>query len=631
MEETQTFAPLLIVIFLAFLVPLTLSRLRRFRLPIVVGEILAGILIGRSGFGWVSGHDPVLELLSEFGFVFLFFLAGTEIDFSNIVHLNNGGNNNNNRLLGVIPLSILAYALTLGLSTLAGWWLVSQGYGANAWMVGLLFATSSLGIVVAVLKEQNFSRTRLGQTILTAALIADFGTLLLFTVSVAILSRGISTEILLIGLLFVAFIFIYRFGNFFFNRLKPIPKIMEEMSTATAQIKMRAAFSLLLAFVVLAEFVGTEIVMGAFLAGAIVSLLSTPRDHEALTQLEAIGFGFFIPVFFIMIGVNFNFSALLDTEPVTFLNIPRAFLLVPLILLIAIGVKVFPALLYKFHFTWRQMFGIGVLISARLSLIVAESTIELQMGLIDDSVNAAVILTAMMLATFTPLGFNRLVEKPEEAEQAPILVIGAGELGVQIAKQLDKQGEKVLIIDSDEKLIERAKKHALPALAADPEKPGPEITPYYRQARTLINTYINGEVNFRICQLAKEVFGVENVVTSVNQPGDLPRFEQLGVTAMNPALDQAALMVLMALNPTAYELLTRTDDEKAVREIVVENAHVAGQTIRSIQFPGDVLVLALRRNGDLIVPDGTTRLDLYDHLTLVGSLEDVDEASYLFG
>ena len=218
MEETRTFAPLLIVIFLAFLVPLGLSRFKHVRLPIVVGEILAGILIGRSGLGWVQGHDPVLDLLSEFGFVFLFFLAGTEIDFSNFLRkIGNGAASAKEKFLGVLPLSFYSYGLTLIFSLIAGWWMVAGGFVTNPWMMALIFAPSSLGIIVAVLKEQSFSRTRLGQAILTTALVADFGTLLLFTVSIAIISSGLTLEILLIGVLFVAFVFMYRFGNFFFR------------------------------------------------------------------------------------------------------------------------------------------------------------------------------------------------------------------------------------------------------------------------------------------------------------------------------------------------------------------------------------------------------------------------------
>ena len=76
MHDTRTFAPLLLVVGLAFVVPLVLSRLKRLRLPIIVGEILAGILVGRSGLGWVGHEDPLLHLLAQLGFVFLMFLSG---------------------------------------------------------------------------------------------------------------------------------------------------------------------------------------------------------------------------------------------------------------------------------------------------------------------------------------------------------------------------------------------------------------------------------------------------------------------------------------------------------------------------------------------------------------------------
>lgn len=632
MEETRTFAPLLIVIFLAFLVPLVLSRFKRIRLPIVVGEILVGILIGRSGLGWVQQHDPVLDLLSEFGFVFLFFLAGTEIDFSSFLrNIGNGAASTKEKLLGMFPLSLYSYGLTLIFSLIVGFWMVSRGYVTNAWMMALIFAPSSLGIIVAVLKEQSFSRTRLGQGILTTALVADFGTLLLFTISVAIISSGLTLEILLIGLLFVAFVFMYRFGNFFFNRLKPVRRAMEELSTATAQIKVRAAFTLLLIFVVLSEVVGTEIVLGAFLAGAIISLLATPDDRDAMHQLEAVGFGFFIPIFFIMIGVNFNLDALLNTPAISFLNIPQAFLLVPILLLIAIAVKFIPALLFKFQFGWRETVAIGTIMSARLSLIVAEAEIEQQLGIIDESVNAAIILTAMLLATFAPILFNRIAKKEAEEAPPPILIIGAGELGLQVARQLVESGKDILLIDPDEERILRAKQHSLPAIAACVDDQDPSTTPYFRKARILINTYNDSELNYRICKLARETFEIDTVVTRLAQPTEIERFKQLGVTTMNPALDQAALLVLLALNPSAYELLTRSDDTKAVREVMIENSQLVGKNLQSIRFPGDVLVLALRRNGDLILPHGNTVFELFDQLTLVGSQDDVEAASMIFG
>ena len=147
--------------------------------------------------------------------------------------------------------------------------------------------------------------------------------MLLITVVVAALSHGLALDILLIGVLFVAFFLMYQFGAMFFNQIPAVRRMIDELSTATAQIKIRIAFTIMLVFVALAEMLGTEIILGAFLAGAVISLLSTPEDDETMHQLESFGFGFFIPIFFIMVGVDFNFDALLASS--------QALLLLPIL------------------------------------------------------------------------------------------------------------------------------------------------------------------------------------------------------------------------------------------------------------------------------------------------------------
>ena len=204
MEEQISFMPLLLVILLAFIVPLALSRVRQLRLPVVVGEIIAGILVGRSGLGWVPSHDAVLDLLAQFGFVFLMFLAGMEIDFSNLgpdrpVRSRASGPDRSS--WNPATLGGLTFVLTLALSTAIGLGLTALGLVRNPWMMALILSTTSLGVVMPVLKERGLSAGRFGQTILIAALVADFATMLLITVVVAALSRGITPDILLIGLL----------------------------------------------------------------------------------------------------------------------------------------------------------------------------------------------------------------------------------------------------------------------------------------------------------------------------------------------------------------------------------------------------------------------------------------------
>lgn len=621
MEETRSFLPLLIVVFLAFLVPILLSRFKKLSLPIVVGEIIAGILIGRSGLGWVQQHDPTLDLLAEFGFVFLMFLSGMEIDFSSLnLSTDNSGKKSGNGW-GPLPIASLSFFVTLVLSLLAAFLFQGMALVRNPWMMALILSTTSLGVVVPVLKERGLSSGRYGQTLMIAALIADFATMLLITVVVAAISSGLTLDILLIGLLFVAFFFMYRFGMFFFNRIPGVRRMIDELSHATAQIKVRASFTLMLIFVVLAETLGTELILGAFLAGAIISLLRGPEDADLAHQLEAIGFGFFIPIFFIMVGVDFNLGALLSSS--------GALLLVPLLLVAAILVKLLPTMLFRLNFNWRETFAAGALLSARLSLIIAASAIGLRIGVISESVNAAIILVAIITVTASPMVFNRILPLGE-LEVHPIVIAGAGQLGMQVAKNLIEHNEHVVLIDSDPHRIQRAQERGFEAVRAYADRYDEAAEPHLNQAKSLVCVFSDVELNYRVCQRARTTYGIDHVVSRVTAPGEVDRFEQLGVTPLNAAMDQAMLLVLLTRNPALYELLTRTDDDKEVCEVTVYNPAFIDRPLSSLELPEDLLILAVRKDGELVVPHGYTRLNPGDKITLLGTKDCINTTQIEF-
>ncbi|MHB1003883.1 MAG: monovalent cation:proton antiporter family protein [Thermoleophilia bacterium] len=618
MEESYSYAPLLVVIGLAFIVPLLLLRFRRLGLPIVVGEIIAGIVIGRSGFDLVKGHDPVLELLSQLGFVFLMFLAGMEIDLSGLriagfFHPRKGQ-------WSPLQLGALSFLLTIIIAAVLSLGLARLGGGQNIWMMTLILSTTSLGVVLPVLKESGLSSSLFGQVILTTAMIADFATMLLITVLVAVVSGGASFEILLIGLLFVAFFIIYRTLALFFKDIPGFRRAIEELSHASAQIKVRAAFAMMLVFVALSQALGTELILGAFLAGLIMSLLSTPDDAGLSGKLEAIGYGFFIPIFFIMVGVSFNFAALTGSA--------RSLLLVPLFLAAAVAVKMLPALVLRLQFTWRECLAAGALLSARLSLIIAASAIGLRLGIISESVNAAIILVAAVTVTVAPVVFSRLAPR-RSAVVAPIVIASAGELALQVAARLKAHGEALLLVDPDDDRVRHARSHGYDAEQARLDQGGAETGGYLERAHAVICTSTDTDYNYRISRLARQDYGVEHVVVQVNDERDRDRFQELGVMILNPALDRVAMFALVSRNPDLYQLITRTDDDKEVIEATVRNTRFTNQPLSRLRLPGDMLVLALRRRNELLVPQGDTRLSLGDRLTLVGSVESVDEARRL--
>ncbi|MBI9051542.1 MAG: cation:proton antiporter, partial [Anaerolineaceae bacterium] len=178
MEIDISYQSLLIVMLLASLMPLILNRFRKVNIPIVVGEIIAGIIIGKSGFQWVSEHDLLINFLAEFGLVFLMFLAGMEIDIS-FLKTSSDAENKAKMMENPILLAALHFVFTLTLSLVISYLLFTYGYIKNPWMMALILSTTSLGVVVPVLKEKNIIRTKYGQTILIAALLADFATMLL--------------------------------------------------------------------------------------------------------------------------------------------------------------------------------------------------------------------------------------------------------------------------------------------------------------------------------------------------------------------------------------------------------------------------------------------------------------------
>lgn len=618
--ESQ-FTSLLIVVFLAFSVPVILVQFKKIRLPIVVGEILAGIIIGRSGFGLVAPDDQILNFIADFGFVFLMFISGMEIDFSSLGLFSGKGVKKALKRWGPFSLAAAIFSLTLGMAGLISLGLVHLGLARNPWLMGLILSTTSLGVVVPVLKEKGIIGNQFGQAVLFAALIADFITMFLITILVAVLSQGLTLNILLVGLLFVAFFGALRFGRFF-NRLPGARRTFEELGHATAQIKIRTAFAIMLAFVVLSEFLGTEIILGAFLAGACVALLMTPEDEQISTQLESIGYGFLIPIFFIKVGIDFNLSALFSSS--------RALILVPLLIVAAVGVKVLPSLLFRLRYSMRESLSAGALLSARLSLIIAAAEVGLRLGVITESTNAAILLVAILTVTLAPVAFSLLMPATEAKQQPPVIIVGAGEFGLQVAEQLRSHQDQVIILDENEAQIERARQRGFKAINATLDTNDSQIEDVMQGVKTLVCTLSDVEQSYRTCQIARTTYGISHVVAQVPAPGDLIRFEQMGVRATNATLDHAALLTMLARNPAIYTLLTRTSDSKEIFEVTVENPDCINKTLHQLPLPGDTLILSIQRSGNLLVPHGNTQIEFGDHLTLMSSLEWVALSQQLF-
>ncbi len=615
MAESHSFVPLLIVVALAFVVPLILSRFRRMRVPVVVGEILAGIIVGDSGLKLV-GHDPILEVLSLLGFAYLMFLSGLEVDFEAVLPRAGAWQGTwKERLNNPLTLGMLAFALTLVLAVAAGLGLNAIDAADDPWLAALILSTTSLGLVMPVLKERGLTARPYGQTLLVAAVIADFATMLLVSVYVVVRVEGLSPQVLLVLLLFGAFATAYRVARLAHRRF-PGLNLMRSVSEATAQIDVRGAFAIGLAFIALAQGLGAEMILGAFLGGALISVLTDRGASDLHHKLDLFGYAFFIPIFFIMIGVRFDLTALLGST--------RALLLVPVVLLLAYGIKFVAALVLRTNHSWRETLAGGALLSSRLSLIIAVSAIGLQLGSIDAATNSAIILVAIVTSTLSPLLFNRIAP-PVETIRRKFVIVGAGHMPRLLARRVADHGEEVVFVDCDESRAAVAQEIGIPFVQGDAgdraiwEALEPETI------RAVAVLLPKDEANLLICELLRNELGIERVVSRVHDATQASAFTELGVQVINPNLSPVVELEYLLLFPSVSSLMTDLEDEHDIAEVRLGCAELADRPLRELELPEGAMIVLIRRNGDVIYPRGHTILHMGDRLTLMGSLEGVRE------
>ncbi len=390
-----SFENLLIVVAVAFAAPLALGLVPRLRLPAVVLEIVAGIVIGPAVLGWVEIDEPV-SVLALVGLAFLLFLAGLEIDFSAL----------RGRLLRSAS---LGYVVSLAVAVPAGFALDALGMAGQPLLVAIILSATSLGIIVPVLQDTGQASTRFGQLVIAASSIADFAAVLLLSLFFSEEATGTSRKLVLLGLFALAIgaVAIAVAGA---EHSRRVSAALRRLQDTSAQIRVRGAFVLLIGMVALAEQLGLELILGAFAAGAILNHLDADdamTHPEFRTKLAAVGFGVFIPVFFISSGIRFDLDALFaDTTAIA--SIP-AFVAA---LLVARGL---PALVYRGQLDRRRVIAAALLQATSLPFIVAATAIGRELELIDAAASAALIGAGLLSVVLFPLGGLLLLRRASAA------------------------------------------------------------------------------------------------------------------------------------------------------------------------------------------------------------------------
>ncbi|HEX3455630.1 MAG TPA: cation:proton antiporter [Gaiellaceae bacterium] len=393
MTATEALPTLLLIALAAVLAPILADASRRFvPVPEVVIQILLGVLIGPSVLA-LTRTSSVVTALSDLGLTYLMFLAGLELDVN---HLREG------RMGRAATAWLGSLVLALGVGAV----LHATGLVLDTVVVGLCLTTTALTTLVPILRDAGVLKSSFGPTVLSVGAIGEFGPIL--AVALLLTSHDAEATILLL----VVFAVVAAAAALLAVRVHP-PRFVAMLGRhlhSSSQLPVRISVTLVVFLVYLATKLSLDVLLGAFAAGVIVRLFIRGENTEQVTsKLEAIGFGFLVPIFFIETGVNLDLHALVHK--------PKVLLLVPLFALLFLFTRGVPTLVvFRRVVDKAQLKALAILSSTALPLVVVITTIGVDEHKMKPQ-NASALVAAGMLSVlvFPILGLRPLRARSEPA------------------------------------------------------------------------------------------------------------------------------------------------------------------------------------------------------------------------
>jgi len=378
----ETATSLFVIALAVAIAPVCSEGLRRWRIPSVLFELLLGVVVGPEVLKW-AGLNQFVTGLSALGLCFLFFMAGYEIDFPKLAgHPLNRG--------------IAGWLVSLALGLVVGVVLLISGFVVSSLLIGLSVTTTALGTLLPMLRDRDMLESPFGKFLVGAGTAGEFGPVVAVTVLLGAASPG--TELILLIVFVVLAVGIAVLAS----RPQP-PRLVETMQRhlgTSTQLPVRIVLLLITGLVLVASSLSLEVLLGAFAAGLIVRIAFSAEQAKAMQpRLESIGFGFLIPVFFVVSGMEFHARELFADVS----TLER----VPIYLGLFLVVRGLPALVvYARILGLRQRAALGILQSTALPLLVVIT----QIGLATNHmlpVNATALVGAGMVSVllFPLLGF----------------------------------------------------------------------------------------------------------------------------------------------------------------------------------------------------------------------------------
>lgn len=374
----------------ATLAPIVVDIIPRFPVPVVVVEILLGILFGPEILHLIE-HSEGLEVAKEFGVIFLFFLAGFEVDYEGIK-----GSPLRNALGGWVGSIVIALGIALLLQ--------QMGYISSFHLIAIAITTTALGPLMPIMQDSGLLHTRFGSHVLSIGAVGEFVPVL----AIAFLFNESRTSLVTGGVL-TAFLLMVGVGLYIFrrgvaqNEGSHTRRIAVETLQSSAQFAVRLSVLVLVVLVYLAMRFDLDVLLGAFAGGFIVGQLgdvaSTVDSRKVMewmkVKLEAIGFGVFIPAFFVMTGADLKLDILFNSE--------RALLFIPLTVIAFLIVRGLPIMVLYREMDFDARWRLGLVAATQLPLVATLMHRFVEAGKVPEDIANAVIAGSVLTVALFPL------------------------------------------------------------------------------------------------------------------------------------------------------------------------------------------------------------------------------------
>jgi len=378
---------LVLVAGIAVLAPILAEFTGKLGVPAMVIELILGMVVGPDVLK-LAHTGSVVTAFSDMGLAFLMFLAGYELDLMRI----------RGRPLRLATVSWVSSAVVAVGFSLA---VVATGLEHHPVVFGLILTTTALGTVLPVLRDAGVLKTEFGRHVMAAGTIGEFGPIVVG--SVFLTQRDPVITILLLVVFFATAVAAALLAT----RTQP-PRVVAMLGRhlhSSSQLPVRISVLLIFLLVYLASTLGLDVLLGAVAAGIVVRLFTEGDDSPVIRgKLEAIGFGFLIPIFFVVSGVTFDLHSLLHS--------PSAALRIPLYLLLLLAVRGVPSLLvYRKHLPKNQLLPLALFSVTGLPLIVVIAEIGVAANKVTHENAAALIAAGVLSVLIFPIVGLRLLQR----------------------------------------------------------------------------------------------------------------------------------------------------------------------------------------------------------------------------